>query len=125
MTGGFVGASVVVNAGALAAAVVVEVEGSSLVSATIAAVKPPSNFKPTAEFSSLATKLKKQIGTGGESGDTDQGRGGEEEKGGRGSRGKDVHVRQEEEKRSFTIFSHPTIAKVAHAFALHLSPQCA
>ena len=54
----------VVNAGALAAAVVVEVEGSSLVSATIAAVKPPSNVKPAAEFSSLATKLNKQIGQG-------------------------------------------------------------
>ena len=64
VTGGFVGASVVVNAGALAAAVVVEVEGSSLVSATIAAVKPPSNFKPAAEFSSLATKLNKQMGQG-------------------------------------------------------------
>ena len=107
MTGGFAGALVVVNAGAwaasvvvevkgssgssgvLAAAVVVEVEGSSgssgvlaaavvvkVKGATIAAVKPPSNFKPAAEFSSLATKLTKKIGRGGESGDTDQGQGG-------------------------------------------------
>ena len=113
MTGGFAGALVVVDAGAwaasvvvevkgssgssgvLAAAVVVEVEGSSgssgvlaaavvvevkgssgssgvlaaavvvkVKGATIAAVKPPSNFKPAAEFSSLATKLTKRLAGG-------------------------------------------------------------